>query len=64
MPNFVVDEVKILKIFSLNQILSGNLQVMQLRNKMIRRFKGLSKSLGAVETFHLFSEDLGYVVWE
>ena len=25
---------------------------------MIERFKGLSKSLGAVETFYLFSEDL------
>ena len=25
--DFVVDEVKILKIFSLNQIFSGNLQV-------------------------------------
>ena len=51
-------------IFSLNQILSGNLQFVQLRNKMIERIKGLSKSLGAVETFHLFSEDLGLVVWE
>ena len=31
---------------------------------MIERFKGLSKSLGAVETFYLFSEDLYYAVWE
>jgi hypothetical protein len=44
--------------FSHNQILSGNLPVVQLRNKMIEQFKVLFKSFSAVETFYLFSKDL------